>query len=422
MARASTIAGAPVRGIELDDLADSYAQRRLDRLSDTQLAAAVADVVRVPRCDPADSFVLHAPLELEARLALLPLVAPDRRHLARLHIVAIAAQYEAFGPPIDDLLSAPRELRRTVDPLDWLLDATTAGDLDEVDRAAAGLASKPRPEVLAAALIDDVAPRTAAAGHAPIFLYHLRRVSPRGELTAELLRPLARSLATAPEWRVRWFDDFSPASAADPSSLDECLRTVPMRGVPGSDFIHPLLMQIDHDAEMTAQLAASVGSYTDDAARSVLRVAAASMLVEPPDHAPYGWTHCLTLPQALLGLAGVSSAPDRLLAMAATHVAAFRAALGTQSLGPIQLVDPDRPAVDPHELATAAAVSHDAHIAKYVLSCLDAASFDPGAAGLYLAAAQRLLDVWATRDDPSDPIGRADIPIAIAGSRPAQVN
>ena len=51
----------------------------IDDLSDAELIAAVASVVRTPRADPADSFVLHAPLELAARAALLPRVAPGER-------------------------------------------------------------------------------------------------------------------------------------------------------------------------------------------------------------------------------------------------------------------------------------------------------------------------------------------------------
>ncbi|MEO1057289.1 MAG: hypothetical protein AAFY28_10290 [Actinomycetota bacterium] len=265
-----------VEGIAVTEVRDEYARRGIDTLSDAQVAAAVADIVHVPRRDPADSFVLHAPLELEARLALLPFVAPDHRTLARQHIVAIAAQYEAFGPPIEDLVDDGADLQRHVDPQQWLLDAVAAGDLDEVDRAATALSRGAQPSELAAALVDDMAPRTAAAAHAPIFLYHLRRVSPRGELTPSLLRPLARSIAQTPDWRVHWLDEHRAASPASAESLDECLRSVPLLGVPGSDFIHPLLQQVDHNEETTEALGASVGHYTVDAARAVMRVPARS--------------------------------------------------------------------------------------------------------------------------------------------------
>ena len=70
----------------------------IDDLSDAELIAAVASVVRTPRTDPADSFVLHAPLELAARAALLPRVAPGERSAARAQIAAVATAFEAFGP------------------------------------------------------------------------------------------------------------------------------------------------------------------------------------------------------------------------------------------------------------------------------------------------------------------------------------
>src|SRR5215470_17038567 len=68
--------------------------------SDLGLVAEVADVLTTPREDPADSFVLHAPLELVARTALLPFVAPDQRATARGQIVAVGTDFEAFGPAV----------------------------------------------------------------------------------------------------------------------------------------------------------------------------------------------------------------------------------------------------------------------------------------------------------------------------------
>ena len=69
-------------------------------------------------------------------------------------------------------------------------------------------------------------------------------------------------------------------------------------------------------------------------ARAVLRAAAWSMLLEPGDHAPYGWSHCLTMPQAVLGLAGTVD-PSIALAVAATYVVGFRSALAVNPLEPV---------------------------------------------------------------------------------------
>ncbi|MDX2379176.1 MAG: hypothetical protein QNM02_05405, partial [Acidimicrobiia bacterium] len=84
-----------VSGIDPADLRGEYADRDLHHWSDARLIAAVAQIVSIPRQDRSNSFILHAPLEVSARAALLPRVMPVDRELARLHILAVAAQYEA---------------------------------------------------------------------------------------------------------------------------------------------------------------------------------------------------------------------------------------------------------------------------------------------------------------------------------------
>jgi hypothetical protein len=162
------------------------------------------------------------------------------------------------------------------------------------------------------------------------------------------------------------------------------------------------------------------------ARRELARVAALSMLEEPPDFAPYGWSHCLTMPQAVLGLAGRGASPRTAVAVAATHVVGFRAALGTRALdGRYEPPPPATPdlreaiATGPQEaaaaafhapeealpdvvteLATQASLHHDAHLVKYTLACLDAAADDPPRRRLFLAAAASLSAWWAAH--PSD--------------------
>src|ERR1700710_779538 len=97
-------------------------------------AAATGDILAVPREAPADSFVLHAPLELVARAALLPFVAPAQRDRARDQITAIATEFEGFGPPLaapaaDGYDSVPDAAVR-------LVAAINHGDLNEVDHVA----------------------------------------------------------------------------------------------------------------------------------------------------------------------------------------------------------------------------------------------------------------------------------------------
>ena len=394
----------------------------LDDVSDTDLMARVAAVVSAPRADPADSFVLHAPLELAARVALLPRVEPDERTAARAQIAAIATAYEAFGS------SVPPPGARTFDSLAeaarWLGDAIAGGDLDEVDATATWLGRRATNDELARLLADVIVPSLAAAAHGAIFLYQMPRVAPRGELTAELLRPLARELARHPEWRLRWFDDRSDVQPQPAAALFDALRAVPRLGIPGSDFIYPLMSQVERTG-VAASLLSRPTSHLDvrDAARVTLRAAALSMVQEPGDHAPYGWSHCLTMPQATLGIARACADPSTAVAVAATYVVGFRAALACRPLE--EHWEPEDPGVapaaslerDPEQaaaavwhasdeslasvatvLATRAARHHDAHLVKYTLACLDAADAHRSDARLYLAAAARLHGWWVSHD------------------------
>src|SRR5581483_11953738 len=81
-------------------------------------------------------------------------------------------------------------------------------------------------------------------------------------------------------------------------------------------------------------------------AAAVQRAAAWSMLTEPGDHAPYGWTHCLTLPQAVLGVAAALPELSVAVAVAATYVVGFRSALAVNPLEPVVPPDPDVPLVE----------------------------------------------------------------------------
>src|SRR6188474_1105692 len=70
--------------------------------SDAQLSDVAAEAISHPKIEPADSFVLHAPLELLARTALLPLVEHESRPLARQRLTWLAATYEAAGEEIGE--------------------------------------------------------------------------------------------------------------------------------------------------------------------------------------------------------------------------------------------------------------------------------------------------------------------------------
>jgi hypothetical protein len=397
-----------------------------DGSSDADLAGSVAETVSRPRVEPADSFVLHAPLELAARVALLPHVSAEGRNQARQQLRVLAREYDASGEAVGS--PRPLEPESVAAAAGTLARAIDAGDLDAVDAGAAWLGTHASGAELRAHLTDAVLVRLAAAGHAPIFLYQLPRVAPRGELTSALLRPLARELARRPEWRLGWFDRADPApprprpARAPGRVLWDAVAATPRLGVPGSDFIYPLMAQAEGSGVAADLLAGPVAAVDPIAgARVLLRAAALSMLQEPPDHAPYGWSHCLTMPQAVLGIAGAARDPRVSLAVAATFVVGFRAALALNPLTPAY--DPADPGLELHTalgsapavaaaaawhvppadrprlvtaLATRASGHRDAHLVKYTLACLDAAAWDRDQAGLYLAAAASLGGYWAT--------------------------
>jgi hypothetical protein len=239
-----------------------------------------------------------------------------------------------------------------------------------------------------------------------------------------IVRGPARELARNPAWRLRWFDDPDGIVATD-GTLADALLEVPMLGLPGNNFIFPIMNQAEESGVAAKLLAGVIDGDAASAGRDLARIAALSMLQESPDHSPYGWSHCLTMPQAVIALAGHGSEPRTAIAVAATHVVGFRAALGERSLDagfqPALPTAPDlahaiatsqdeAAAVVWHapvealdeivtDLATRAALHSDAHLVKYTLACFDAADADPPNRRLFLAAAASLSAWWSQFPD-----------------------
>lgn len=388
------------------------------------LLADVAAVVQVPRVDPADSFVLHAPLEALARTSLLPRVAPEARRAAEQRLRDVAATFTAFG----DVVAPPAPIPADRSPAElaaMLAGAIASGDLDTTDAAAAALAARTDAAALRALLAHDVVPRLAAAGHAPIFLQLLAAV--RGAdapPVRAMLRPLVRELARASTWHLDWWvgGGVGERPADDGDALAHALAAVPYLGVPGSDFIFPLMDQAQRSGTAQRTITGVLPEDPSATARVVARIAIRSMLQEPTDYAPYGWTHCLTMPQAVMALADVCPEPVA-AAVAATHVVGFRIAFAPDPLDlgwtparvggdPVVALEgrPDdaaatvwhlpaeaRPAMW-RELATRASIHHDAHLVKYVDACLRVAAADPEFEHAALAAAAKLVAWWHDHD------------------------
>lgn len=423
------------------DVPTSYSSRGLDRISDDRLSDLVAEIVTRPKAGPADSFVLHAPLELLARTALLPLVEPAARGLARQRLVWLAATYAAAGEEVDP--PRPRSYVHAEAAVADLGDAIADTDLDRAEEVAHWLACNLTPAELSRKLAECVLPSLAAAGHGPIMLFLLSRTAPRSTVTGQMVRGLVRELAGRPDWRLSWHrarerSRHRSTAKTRGNGLVAALRRPPSPGDAGSPFIHPTMSLVEESGLAAALLDdATRGVGLPQATTDLQRVAALSMLQDDPNHAPYGWTHCLTMPQAALGIAGVhgipesGADPDDAIAIAATYVLGFRATLGSVDLDPQWVPEPvnrhdhpldqvfaspsvaasavwhassaDVPALVTR-LATNAAVHPDAHLAKYTLACLDAEASDPGAGRLYLAAAAYLAAWWAEHPVATDPL------------------
>jgi hypothetical protein len=159
----------------------------------------------------------------------------------------------------------------------------------------------------------------------------------------------------------------------------------------------------------------------DAAARVILRIAAWSMMQDDPASAPYGWTHALTMPLGVFDCWHFVRDERAIVRIAATFALGFRATLGKTRLeaqppesprskeffgvapaaagGAVYHADPAAIPDIKTALATRAAAHRDTHLAKYTLACFDAASRDPEAARLYLAAAAYLGAWWDAHPD-----------------------
>lgn len=412
---AQSLCSLPLEAFDHPRPGDAWERSPLVNTSDAQLVASVVAALTPPKIAAPSSFVLHAPLELLARAALLPHVAPAARPQARRQIAAIGVRYAHAGASAE----APNaRFAGDAAALAALLESLRDGDVQGVDAALCFLLPRVPLWRLRSALVDALAPCLGAAAHAPILLAALPRVADRIAGVGGLLRAPLRTLAAASDQRLTWHLDLAEAAApAEPArALVEALAAPPR--LTSSSLIAPTMLAVERSGDAARLLAGPVRALSArQAERLLLRVAAQSMLHDDPAEAPYGWTHCLTLPQALLANADVANDAQALVAIAATQVLGFRATMGKVALDADALAAPPStlrsqgatptraaseafhtPAVARSELvtllATRAALHPDAHLAKYTLACFDAAQRDPEAAALFLAAAACLGAWW----------------------------
>jgi hypothetical protein len=334
--------------------------------------------------------------------------------------VRVAALYERAAEPVeptaDASFASPAAARAA------LAEAAAAKDLDAVDAAAVWLGRHATSDDVLA-LAGTTLASLAAAGHANIYFLLLVRTAWSSRAALALLRPLAREIARYPELRIQWLDDVSVPGVGGPDAgtqLADALAATPGLGLPGTDFVFPTVHQVDEGGQARAIVEPNLPADLDQANRAIQRIAAQSMLQDDPTFAPYGWTHCLTLSQAAIGIRHRLADPVRAAAIAATYVVAFRAAEGAHTIDagfePARTGGTAFAALDAQPSVAAGAVFHasdeeldaivpelaarggshdDAHMAKYTLACFDAAASDPAARRLYFAAAAYLGAWWA---------------------------
>lgn len=301
-----------------------------------------------------------------------------------MRIASIAALY-AQGDELEPVMLAFRDVDQAQSALETAL---RDGDPDTADAAVTFIAERIPCDAICAVLTDLIVDRLAAAAHAPLLLVALRDAEPTFGNLSILLRASVRMMAGRPDLRLSWIDE--PIDSAGPEDLRTALDDLPHVAV-SSDSIAPTMLAVEANGLAARLLGNAAMRSGEDAPRLLARIAAHSMIEGDAAHAPYGWTHCLTLPQGVLALRLYSADRDRLTRIAATFVLGFRATLGSTRLGE----DP------PHDISPAisdlvgyAAMHEDAHLAKYVVACLNAAAADPQAKSLFEAAAHHLANWW----------------------------
>jgi hypothetical protein len=400
---------APSRNIE-----EIYRSRWLADLNDSQLIAAASQLVSAPE-DESSSFTLHAPLELIARSALLPLVLPADRELARMQIVASAAIYQEEAhtaplPPARPAFAQPALAEREI------VAAYRARDREAMDGLVLQMGQQYGAVAVARVLAPLALPALTAASHTHIGLWLLLRHG--GDVT--LLRGAVRKLASDPGARLKSFGGMKlegrgkgPGPTAVEREVLTKLADPPRVPAPERGGIRAIMETGERtgtiDRLFGALMAADLSDAEIDAGfRAIARVSATLALQTRSTDA-----HPLTIPQAAWGLSSSHFHRKLALACALVWITSYRI-VGSGKLDFSQQPRPPAGNVSfqeaiergpevaaarfwharPEEslevervLASEASVRGSQHLAKYTRACLDMTALDPPSRRLHVAAA-----------------------------------
>ncbi len=370
---------------------DATAMELLDRIGDSELSAFAFEALAVPRTVE-NSYTLHAPLELAARLDLLDDMPERLRDLSRLRILGLARGFLATGEPVPP--PPPLECGSVEECLERLVAAVSGADPEGADAAAVRLAAELTAGELAEVAAGELVTTMGAAGHAPILLASYRR---RPDSDLRPFRGTARRLALGDDVAVmpRWV---SP-TGRDRGSVEEFTAALGGMTSPGT-APWGIFGWVSAAGESGAM--AGVPELPDDEIeegfRALFRVAAASMLTDDPEVAPYGWSHGLTIPVGIREVLDLHDRRREALDVATLVVAGVRHAHGKVDVsGAAVASGHDGPRIDEAELVGAACIGFDGHLVKYVQACRTAAALDPGYRDLYVRAADHLVRWWMAR-------------------------
>ena len=280
-------------------------------------------------------------------------------------------------------------------------------------------------------------PTLTAASHSHIGLWLLLRHGAVGDPSdAGLLRAASRMLAADPKGRLASFAGMS--AVHDPASKplektpeqveDWVLERLASPEKAGERALGGIrgLMEAAESAGAADRLFGDFirrdlsAEQIDAGFRAALRASAHAMLQDDAGIAKFGWSHCLTLPQAAFGLSSLGQERKLGLAAALVWAAAYRTVLSKKktldfgyrpkkveaSLREALHGSPEEAAgrfwhMDTSEtdearrlLASEAAVRNDQHLAKYTRACFDMCGLDPTQWRLYMASTAKLCAIW----------------------------
>jgi hypothetical protein len=417
-----------------------FYQKKLSHLKDADFFQWAAGIVGKPK-EKLESFTMHAPLEIMARFLLLSHVQKKYHGLARLQMFASVVRYREIGGELKlPVKMPPNEILKAEPTLAKVREAIDAGDVERALTFSQALCNLESHTQLLCGLADKFVSHYSCGAHSHIYL-HLFSQLPQMQQRAALPMSLGfiHELARHPDQQViPAVTNARNGSAGHvhARALEDIVWDTPKLNAPSEEGISAMLAKsIKHglDSDIRLNLAAQGKAPNPSDIGFVLpcRIAAFSMIQEDDVHTRYGWTHALTLPQAVLGLSRYLNDPATGMMISNLYAVSYQAILAKASAKTdVNLPDSEQPFDEAifhsshmamsagwhlplgqrvrafERLATEACIRPDCHCVKYVLAAWQMAECDSRFGHVYLAAASRLVHNWISKYPYSQIISR----------------